>query len=168
MLKAVKQLASGERSRVGNHWCSDNPEHTRTLYHYHGTCICEVDDNTKQFEIKYRCGWSTQSTITAMNSYKQWFNDHDYTEVFTYYYDMLDKLVMCPTGCMLRYHYGNLAYGRFEVTICTYEVAGKKFAEVVIAEQKDGAEAITITVEYRGPKTLKSALDKKMAPIFPL
>ena len=68
MLRAIEQLVSGERTRVGNHRVESFNQWGRTInnYIYHNTIICAVNENEKTFRTS-NGGWGTQSTTRAIN-----------------------------------------------------------------------------------------------------
>jgi len=80
MLRAIEQLISGERTKVGNHskkLLMTNPKWEN--FYYYSTCICSVDHVTKSFMIN-NGGWETSSTIRAINDYRKYFTDLGYKD----------------------------------------------------------------------------------------
>lgn len=73
MLRAIEQLISGERTKVGNHskkLLMNNRDWED--FYYHSTCICSVDHNSKSFKTN-NGGWGTSSTTRAINDYRKYF-----------------------------------------------------------------------------------------------
>ena len=82
MLKAIEQLLSGERCKVGNHSVESFNRHGHTInnYIYHSTIICVVNENEKTF-ITGNDGWNTSSTARAINDYRKHFLSRGYKDL---------------------------------------------------------------------------------------
>lgn len=82
MLRAIEQLVSGERTRVGNHRVESFNQcgHTINNYIYHSTIICTVNENEMTFRTS-NGGWSTQSTTRAINDYRKYFKSRGYRDL---------------------------------------------------------------------------------------
>ena len=82
MLKAIEQLLSGERCKVGNHRVEsfNLRGHTINNYIYHSTIICMVNENEKTF-ITSNDGWNTSSTTRAINDYRKHFLSRGYKDL---------------------------------------------------------------------------------------
>lgn len=81
MLRAIEQLISGERTKVGNH-SKKIPMINRDWedFYYHATCICSVYHDTKSFKTD-NGGWNTQSTTRAINDYRKYFKSCGYRDL---------------------------------------------------------------------------------------
>lgn len=82
MLRAIEQLTSGEKTRVGNHRVETLNQWGRTIsnYIYHNTIICSVNENEKTFKTS-NGGWGTQSTTRAINDYQKYFKSRGYRDL---------------------------------------------------------------------------------------
>lgn len=82
MLKAVEQLVSGERTKVGNHskkFLMNNPNWED--FYYYNTCICSVNHETKDFKTDTGGGRYTSSTIKVINDYRKHFKGLGYNDL---------------------------------------------------------------------------------------
>ena len=82
MLRAIEQLLSGERCRVGNHSVESFNQcgHTINNYIYRSTIICAVNENEKTFRTS-NGGWNTSSTTRAINDYRKHFLSRGYKDL---------------------------------------------------------------------------------------
>ena len=82
MLKAIEQLLSGERCKVGNHSVESFNQcgHTINNYIYHSTIICVVNENEKTFRTS-NGGWNTSPTTRAINDYRKHFLSRGYKDL---------------------------------------------------------------------------------------
>lgn len=82
MLRAIEQLVSHQRTKVGNHRVESFNEcgHTINNYIYHSTIICAVNENEKTFRTS-NGGWGTQSTTRAINDYRKYFKSCGYRDL---------------------------------------------------------------------------------------
>lgn len=75
MLKSIEKLLDcWDDLKVGNH----SSEHIAStcFYMYHGTVICEVDYDRKEFKLPYKGKYeNSTSTRRAVNDYKRYFTD---------------------------------------------------------------------------------------------
>lgn len=78
MLRAIEQLVSGERTKVGNHYVKSY--HYWEDFFYHSTCICSVDHGNKSFKTD-NGGWNTSSTTRAINDYRKYFLSRGYKDL---------------------------------------------------------------------------------------
>ena len=79
MLKSVEKLLEcGNDLTVGNHSSKHNYE--VWFYMYHGTVICEVNYERREFKLPYDGVYShSVSTRRAVNDYKRYFTDKGFT-----------------------------------------------------------------------------------------
>ena len=79
MLKSVERLLDcWDDLKVGNH--SSKRTHSVFYYMYHGTVICEVNYERKEFKLPYDGAYShSVSTRRAVNDYKRYFTDKGFT-----------------------------------------------------------------------------------------
>lgn len=82
MLKSVEKLLECDNDlTVGNHSSKHNYEiHEVWFYMYHGTVICEVNYERREFKLPYDGAYShSVSTRRAVNDYKRYFTDKGFT-----------------------------------------------------------------------------------------
>ena len=169
MLKAIEQLLSGERCRVGNHSVESLNEcgHTINNYIYYSTIICAVNENTKMF-MTCDGGHDKTSTKRAISSYREWHESHGYFEVFNDFSEMIGHIVdvtcYCENGKQYRCYFGNI-HNRIqptEVTVETRKIGTEKFCTVTVASTVY-SNIYTYEFTYSGVKTMTRALINKIS-----
>lgn len=169
MLKAIEQLLSGERCRVGNHSVESLNEcgHTINNYIYYSTIICAVNENTKMF-MTSDGGHDKTSTKRAISSYREWHESHGYFEVFNDFSEMIGHIVhmtcYCENGKQYRCYFGNI-HNRIqptEVTVETRKIGTEKFCTVTVASTVY-SNIYTYEFTYSGVKTMTRALINKIS-----
>ena len=172
MLKAIEQLLSGERCRVGNHRVESFSEcgHTINNYIYYSTIICAVNENTKMF-MTSDGGHDKTSTKRAISSYREWHESHGYFEVFNDFSEMVGHIVdvtcYCENGKQYRCYFGNI-HNRIqpnEVTVETRKIGTEKFCTVTVASTVY-SNIYTYEFTYNGVKTMTRALINKISCLF--
>ena len=169
MLKAIEQLLSGERCRVGNHHVESLNEcgHIISNYIYYSTIICAVNENTKMF-MTSDGGHDKTSTKRAISSYREWHESHGYFEVFNDFSEMVGHIVdvtcYCENGKQYRCYFGNI-HNRIqptEVTVGTRKIGTEKFCTVTVASTVY-SNIYTYEFTYSGVKTMTRALINKIS-----
>ena len=150
MLKAIEQLVTGERTHVGNHRVESFNERGQTIdnYIYHCTVICTVNENERTFKTS-NGGWGTSSTTRAINDYRKWFKDRDFSEVFNSEREMVEYLETIPVGRMYRCYLKNT---NTQVTVTKKTLGNEKFCTVEFSYADSGNVAVH-TFKYRGIKS---------------
>lgn len=171
MLRAIEQLVRGERTICGNHRVEHSEytygnKHTIDRYYYHSTAICIADITTQTFIVD-NGGWNTQSTNRAISDYRKFFNDKCYTEVFKYFYQLVEAIVEASMDSMRRFYYGDFNNPPIEVTMKKRMLGTEKFVEIRVSRQLE-TFAHTYEIKYKGPKTLEKQVKDSMHELFPL
>lgn len=171
MLKAIEQLLSGERCRVGNHCVESLNEcgHTINNYIYRSTIICAVNENTKMF-MTCDGGYDTASIKRAISSYREWHESHDYFEVFNDFSEMIGHIVDVTCYCenengkQYRCYFGNI-HNRtqpFEVTVETRKIGTERSCTVTVASTVY-SNIYTYEFTYCGVRTMTKELINKIS-----
>lgn len=170
MMKAIEKLLKGERTICGNHRverAENSYGHSIEWYYYFQTAIVTVDITAQTFIVDKAEYGDKMSTNRAVNDYRKFLNDRCYTEVFKYFYQLVEAIVEAPMDSMRRFYYGDFNNPPIEVTMKKRMLGTEKFVEIRVSRQSE-TFAHTYEIKYKGPKTLEKQVKDSMHELFPL